>query len=173
MRLIFFLALILTASSLAAAPTDAEVKEALIWVHSSWCGNTDTDKQSKVIQEAGNRVLPLLTELIADDSLSPWFYGSASYRAKQEPLSQSFRQAMRARRDDARFDSDSGPFTMVFDYFAAVGDESDLRWMRSAKSRLDSARFEYGERSVQALEKRLKEAPNQSSQPTRGKAPRG
>ena len=83
MRLILSLALIKAASSLAAAPTDAEVKEALIWVHSSWCGNTDTDKQSKIIQEAGSRVLPLLTELIADDTLSLWFYGSASYRAKQ------------------------------------------------------------------------------------------
>jgi hypothetical protein len=172
MRSILFLALMLTATSLAAAPTDAEVKEALVFVHSSWCGNTDTDKQSKIIQEAGGRVLPLLTELIADDSLSPWFYGSASYRAKQEPFSEAFRHAMRARREDERFNSDSGSFTMVFDYFAAVGDESDLRWMRSAKSRLDSGRLEYGERSVQALEKRLKEAPNQTPQPTRGKAPR-
>ena len=75
---------------------------------------------------------------------------------------------MRARREDGRFDSDSGSFTMVFDYFAAVGDESDLRWMRSAKRRLDSGRLEYGERSVQALEKRLREAPNQSPQTTTG-----
>jgi hypothetical protein len=137
------------------------------------CVAHHTDKQSKVIQKAGSRVLPLLTEMIADDSLSPWFYGSASYRAKEAPFPQAFRHAMRARREDERFDADSGSFTMVFDYFAAVDDESDLRWMRTAKNRLDSSLLEYGERSIQAFEKRLKEAPNQSSQPTRGKAPRG
>ena len=65
------------------------------------------------------------------------------------------RAALRLRREDARFDHDSGAFTGVFEYFVAFGDRSDLAWMEAALSRLDTSRQSFGREYIQKLRERL------------------
>lgn len=141
----------------AAASKDA-LKKAAAYILSCDCGNSAGDpgyaENAKLLNDAGPEIVPVLVELLADDKLSTWFVSNSAYRASRFPFSQRYCDALRRRRDDKRFDHDSGAMLGVYEYFAQVGDRTDLEWMERSLSRLDDRRT-YAEKSVQKLRDRL------------------
>lgn len=93
--------------------------------------------QEKVLRDAGPAVVPLLTEMVADKELTAWFVGRMAHLASQHPLSEAFRQALRARRDDPDFVIDPDASFRVSIYFASYGDATDLAWMQGVADSLD------------------------------------
>lgn len=153
--------LILSAGCVSASKETSRetLKRAAVLVYSSDCGNSYDDPsfraQAKLVDEAGPRIIPILTELVADPKRSPWFVGSVGLRALRFPFSPAFHQAMRARRTDPKFDADSGAFLSLYQYFAETGDPADLRWMESSISRFDDSRRRFAAEPIEKLRKRL------------------
>jgi hypothetical protein len=101
-----------------ASATKAALKKAAAYILSCDCGNSGSDpgyrENAKLLKDAGVAVIPVMVELLDDDKLSTWFVSSAAYRASQFPFSQAFSDALRRRRDDKRFDYDSGAMLGVY-----------------------------------------------------------
>lgn len=142
-----------------AVPTPEELRRAAEQVLSSDCGNSvlvgGYQEHARMLRDAGPAVLPVLTEMVADERLSVWFVGRAADTASAFALSKPFRQALRGRRDDPRFGHDHGARLAVFDYFAAFGDATDLAWMVRAAGTLDEARRPYADKPIGVLQRRL------------------
>jgi hypothetical protein len=132
----------------------ADIRAAAVTVLSNWCGNSFEDasfrEQARILNEAGPAIVPMLTEMVADRSMSDWFVGNACYQAARHPFSDGFRDAVRSRRD--------GPgvcLHAMFAYFGQFGDESDLRWLES-KQRVGNPYFrKEAEKAADRLRLRL------------------
>jgi hypothetical protein len=142
-----------------AVPSRGEIKTAASYILSCDCGNSVGDpgyaEKAKILKDAGAAIVPVLTELVGDKSLSTWFVANAARSASQYPLSTDFRTALRTRRDDRQFDHDPGALLGVFEYFAISGDASDLKWMESAINRMDESRKYFAARPMKKLRERL------------------
>lgn len=112
-----------------------DIREATIRVLSNTCGNSLGDpsfrEQSKLVNEAGPGIVPLLTELVSDPANSDWLVGNACRQAVRYPFSTEFRDAVRTRRDERRIDLQA-----MFEYFGQFGDQTDLLWLQ-AKERTE------------------------------------
>lgn len=141
----------------APPPSRDALKKAASYILSCDCGNSKLDpgyqESSKLLSDAGAALIPVLVELLGDDEQSTWFVNRAARCASGFPFSQPFCDALRLRRDDKRFDHDSGAMLGVFDYFAKFGDSTDLAWMEAAVSRLEIP--QYAAASIQQLRERL------------------
>ena len=141
-----------------AAPSKDALKKAAAFILSCDCGHSVSDpgfpENAKLLADAGPAIVPVLVEMLADDARSTWFVSSAAHRASTFPFSEPFRDALRRRRDDKRFDQDSGAMLGVYEYFAREGDDADLLWMERSLSRLDDRRNSAA-KSVQKLRERL------------------
>jgi hypothetical protein len=139
-------------------PSKDAIKNAAAYILSCDCGHCVEDpgyaENAKLLKDAGEALVPVLVELVADKTLSTWFVNNAAYRAGSFPFSQPFCDALRLRREDEQFDHDSGAMLGVFDYFGRFGDRTDLEWMERAMSRLDD-RGIYAQHHVQKLRERL------------------
>ena len=157
--LFFAAALIANGADAPVAPSKDAIKKAAAFVLSCDCGNSVSDpgylENYNLLKIAGPAIVPALVELIPDKTLSVWFVGSASSVAIRHPFSEPLRAALRLRREDKTFDSDSGAMIGVLAYFAAFGDQSDLAWMESAVARLDESRRPYATKPIQQLRERL------------------
>jgi hypothetical protein len=132
------------AAVVASPEQNAELKEALSRVLSCDCGNSAEtavlQRQSKLIHDAGPKIVPLLAELVVEPSMSPWFVGNAARTACQYPFVEEMRNAVRLRRSDPSFEHDPGGLFGIFDYFVLFGDHSDLTWMENAVTSLSEER---------------------------------
>jgi hypothetical protein len=109
----------------------------------------------QMIREAGPSIVPILTAMVVDKELSVWFVHNAARHVMAYPFSPEFRQALRARRDDPDFRDDHGARLGVFDYFAELGDDSDLDWMLGAVESLDESRRPSADKPISELRCRL------------------
>jgi hypothetical protein len=91
-------------------PAKEEIRAAAAYILSCDCGNSVMDpgyaEKSAVLEQAGAAVVPILTEMLADKTLSPWFVQAATARAGWYGFSPAFHKALRLRREDRRFDDD-------------------------------------------------------------------
>lgn len=141
-------------------PAKEEIRAAAAYILSCDCGNSVEDlgyaEKSGVLEQAGAAVVPILTEMLADEKLSAWFVQNAAAQAGRYGFSPAFHEALRLRREDRRFDEDPGAFLGVYAYFARFGDKTDPAWMEKSLGRFDDRR-RIAEESVRKLRVRLAE----------------
>lgn len=149
----------LNAAEVLSPEQTAKLKEAVSCVLSCDCGNSGESaifqERAKLIHDAGPAIVPLLAELVADQSMTPWFVGSAASTACQHPFSDELRNALRLRRSDPRFQHDPGGLFGIFDYFVAFGDRDDLKWMETAVTKLSEERRPRVFKRIKKLQERL------------------
>jgi hypothetical protein len=151
----------------AAEPTPAAnheaLKKAAASILSCDCGNSVLDpeytEQSKLLADAGATLIPVLTELVADPKLSPWFVAQASSKVSKFPFSQEFDSALRKRRVDAGFVSDPGAFLILIAYYADHGTADDLLWIEQRVSGMEQYRRDYAAKALDRFRERLKNKP--------------
>ncbi len=135
------------------------LKEAIAYELSCDCGNSAGaavfQERAKLVHGAGAAVVPLLAELVADRSMSPWFVSSAASFACQYPFSDELRNALRLRRSDSQFQRDPGGLFGIFDYFVAFGDREDLKWMEMAVNNLSEERRPRVFKRIKKFQERL------------------
>lgn len=123
------------------------------------CGNStfhpDFQEQVKLLNAAGPELVPLLTEMVADNHTPENFIRGASRLATKYPYSEAFRNALRNRRDDHCDDREPRCSMSYFDYFVTFGDETDLAWMECAAESLDERRRKYADEPIEKLRLRL------------------
>ena len=91
----------------------------------------------KLLQEAGPAMLPVLAEIATNEESSTWIVNRAAHFAARLPRSQTLREVLRVRRDDADFVVDPEGCHGICSYFASHGDATDLAWMQGIVESLD------------------------------------
>lgn len=130
--------------------------EAVSRVYGEDCGNGMLDisyKRSEAVIKAATQeeLTSAYIEVISAGGVNSWTIAGVASAATSAPFSAKFRDALRAVRNGL-----TEGWIPVFDYFAAHGDGTDLKWMeaRMADGK-PLARRDEAEAAVTKLKKRL------------------